>query len=164
MGNVILRRQRWIVPVQPVLDRIGGLSEAATFAALNHWRHDLGIPDRVFVVERVPHDYIQEFYKPQYVDFTSPLFLPVFRSVLASGLQQLCLDEMLPTPDAYPADAEGVHWGVEVQLDSLALQHSMRLVSRIALGGVHVTRNSLTEPSGLISEKEKSCRNRTRTS
>jgi hypothetical protein len=124
IGNLILRRKRWIFPAKPVLDSLNGLSEAQAYATVNRWRSNLGIPDHAFVIEKVPHEYMDELYKPQYIDFTSPLFAAIFRSILAGGQEQISLDEMLPSPVDFPVDGEGVRWGVEVQLDSLVLKAS----------------------------------------
>jgi hypothetical protein len=130
IGNVILRRRRWISPAQPLLQKISVDSDARSFEVLNRWRLSLGIPDRVFVVEKIQNDYLDDYYKPQYIDFTSPMFLSVFRSVLASGIRQINVDEMLPTPEVFPSDASGVRWGLELQLDGLVLNTSPVLLQQ----------------------------------
>ncbi len=121
IGRAVLRRRRWVFPARHLLVRLDQRSEAKAFAALNRWRLAQGIPDRVFMIEKVPHEYIAEFYKPQFVDFTSPLFLSVVRSVLGASTGTVSIDEMLPTPEAFPADSRGRRWASEVQLDSLVM-------------------------------------------
>jgi Lantibiotic dehydratase, N terminus len=120
LGNVVLSRRRWLFPPER-LAATAGLSEAAAFLALNRWRLDRGIPDRVFLNERVHSDLVDELYKPQLIDFTSPLFLAVFRSALKAGPRTVALEEMLPTPEMFPCDATGSRWAVELMLDTLAL-------------------------------------------
>ena len=59
-------------------------------------------------------------HKPQYIDFTSPSFVPVLRAVLESAPDEMKLEEMLPAPEAFPADEHGRKWAFEAQLESIA--------------------------------------------
>jgi hypothetical protein len=123
IGSLVLMRRRWIVPVACVAQEVAGITDAAAFVRLNQWRSLHGIPERVFVAEKTPLQFLGgEVRKPQYLDFTSPLFLTVIRSVLKTEDRELILEEMLPLPSAYPTDAAGRRWAVELQLDTLALR------------------------------------------
>jgi len=122
LGNVVLHRTSWTFHTAPVIAAVAGLDEAGGFAALTRWRRELGIPDHAYVVETVPHPRMGERSQPQYLDFTSPLFMSLFRSALESGVSSLTLVEALPAPDAFPRDGAGRQWAVEVLLDSLALR------------------------------------------
>ncbi|HVH13085.1 MAG TPA: hypothetical protein VM759_08540, partial [Longimicrobium sp.] len=105
----------------PVLRGLLEGSDAMAFAAVNRFRARHGIPDRVFFADALPHDFFKKAWKPQYLDFTSPLFFPLLRGVVADG-EELKLTEMLPAPEAFPRDEMGRVWAAEVLLDSLALR------------------------------------------
>ena len=60
-------------------------------------------------------------YKPQYLDFTSPLFVEVFRSALRINGDPLTFEEALPLSDDLPQGPGGERWAVELQLDTLPL-------------------------------------------
>jgi hypothetical protein len=121
LGSLVLHRRGWSVPVAPLAAALAGADDAAAFAAANRLRMAWGIPDRVFVSEPRPSPR-GTLYKPQYLDFTSPLFLPLLRDVAAGGDERVMLDEMLPDAGMCPRDADGRHWAMEVALDSLALR------------------------------------------
>lgn len=121
IGPLVLLRRRWIVPTERIAQEIEGLSDAEAFVRLNRWRSRNGVPDRVFIAEKTPLEFMgQEIRKPQYLDFTSPLFQTILRSVVRTEDQELRFEEMLPLPTAYPKDAVGRSWAVEAQLDTLA--------------------------------------------
>lgn len=122
LGNVILHRTSWTFHTAPVAAAVAGKDEAGGFAALTRWRRELGIPDHAFLVETVPHPRMGERSQPQYLDFTSPLFMGLFRAALESGAPSLTVVEALPAPGAFPRDGAGRQWAVEVLLDSLALR------------------------------------------
>jgi hypothetical protein len=118
LGQVVALRRRWTFPVSVLPEEIFRAStKQEAFAVLNRWRIAQEIPERVFVTERVRG----ELTKPQYIDFTSPLFVQIFLTIVGKDLSVgVDLEEMLPTPDAAPVDGEGRRWVVELQLDTLA--------------------------------------------
>ena len=120
-GSVVLHRATWTFPARLLQELIAGMSDVDAFAALNRWRMERGIPDRVFLAERTAHPVQGSRIQPQYLDFTSPLFVALLRSVLDAQGGWVALVEMLPTPEMFPPDEAGVRWAVEVLLDSLAL-------------------------------------------
>lgn len=126
-GDVIVERRRWIFPASALPEEIHREKRHAAFAALNRWRIAEGIPARVFVIERIAVEGDTplggERYKPQYIDFTSPLFVQIFLSMIGKDPgATVIVEEMIPTPDAALADEEGRSWVVELQLDTLALR------------------------------------------
>jgi hypothetical protein len=121
VGNVVVLRKRWFCPPAQLAAELAGLEDAAAFAVIHRWRGAMGIPPRVFWIERVCHPSIEEFYKPQYLDLTSPLFVALFRSALVADNGPLAFEEVLPAPEAWPADRDGRRWALELQLDTLAL-------------------------------------------
>jgi hypothetical protein len=122
VGNLVLHRRAWEVPpelLRALLDAPG----AAAFAAVNRARMEWGIPDRVFVADLQPHPIFHRLQKPQYLDFTSPLMLPLLRHALdETGNVPLRITELLPTPAMCPRDADGRARAVEVLLDTLTLR------------------------------------------
>jgi hypothetical protein len=122
LGNVVLHRAAWTFPAGPLREELAGLDDAGAFAAVTRWRAERGIPARVFMVEQSPHPVQGVRYQPQYLDFTSPLFVALFRSSLETQGDQVKLSEVLPTPEMASRDAAGRPWAVEVLLESLALR------------------------------------------
>lgn len=120
VGNLIVRRRRWIFEPAAVLDRCAGGSDDEFFRVANRWRLALGIPDRAFISEKLPVEFFGvEVHKPQYIDFTSPSFTQVLRAALGSKQTRLTIEEMLPTPEAFPRDRNRRTWAFEVQLESI---------------------------------------------
>jgi hypothetical protein len=126
IGNVVLARRKWAIPPGDLPAGIdGAASDEALFEAVNRWRLAAGIPAQVFLTEKIPHKVLGTMYKPQYLDFTSPLFVPIFRAALAEGPLRLAVEEMLPSPEMFPRDAGGRAWAVEMQVDTLALRRAV---------------------------------------
>jgi hypothetical protein len=117
-GTLVVHRESWTVPREHLLPAGEPGDGAAAFAHLNRRRTALGIPDRVYLQERIEHPFGTRF-KPQYVDFTSPAFVDLLLSVIRADPMPVVLTEALPAPDAFPADAEGRRWAVEVVVDTL---------------------------------------------
>lgn len=121
VGNLVVHRRSWTISAEVLKRLLQGRDDAQTFAAINRFRMRWSIPERAFFWDMLLHDFFKKTYKPQYLDFTSPLFLPLLRGALENG-EDLKLTEVLPTPEVCPHDREGRHWAVEVLLDSLALR------------------------------------------
>jgi hypothetical protein len=126
LGTVVVLRKRWFFEPNTLRSRVEGLGDAAAFAAIDRWRRERGLPDRVFFIEKLHHERRDDLFKPQYVDFTSPLLVAVLRSALEENAASLTFDEVLPEPDQAPRDREGAPWALEVLLDSLALRPASR--------------------------------------
>jgi hypothetical protein len=122
LGNVVLLRKRWYVTGHGLDGLVEGAPDAEAFAAINRWRLEREIPDRVVFIERIHHESGERRYKPQYLDFTSPSFTALFRASLRENAESLTFEEMLPVPDAAPRDPRGEGWAIELMLDTLALQ------------------------------------------
>jgi hypothetical protein len=121
IGNLVLRRRLWVFSSAAVLDDPAGSSDAEFFLAVNRWRLEHCVPDQVFVSEKLQVEFkLWPIHKPQYIDFTSPSFVPIFRCALASSRDELKLEEVLPTPEAFPTDEGGRRWAFEAQLENVA--------------------------------------------
>ncbi|HEX2165100.1 MAG TPA: lantibiotic dehydratase [Thermoanaerobaculia bacterium] len=121
-GPLLLRRRRWIFRASALPQAHGDAVDR--FLALDGWRGEHGIPRQVFLIEKIDENETgQPVFKPQFIDFGSPLLCDVFFSQLRSPEQEITLEEALPTTDAYPADAAGRRWAVELVVESLSLSH-----------------------------------------
>lgn len=126
-GQVVVRRRRWLVSPQKVTEVWASVSEPEGFLALQNWRQSRGIPPQVFIARRTGGDVTKVHYKPQYVDFTSPLSVALFRAAI-EGFERdwICLEEVLPQPEAgldHGSDAVE-RWAFEMQLDSFPGRHA----------------------------------------
>ena len=122
LGNIILRRRRWTLPLDGIRDEVSSLSDADSFLAINRWRSTRGLPDRVFLEEKIPVNFFgRDIFKPQYLDFTSPLFVRIFRAILQTTLTHISIQEMLPGTEGAPRDINGQRWAIELQLDISAI-------------------------------------------
>jgi hypothetical protein len=121
LGNVVLHRATWATPTGDLAAATAGQPAPEAFAAIQRWRAAHGVPERVFLIERVPHPRMGERAQPQYIDFTSPALAEVFRSAVEDS-PEVSVVEALPTPDLFPRDGAGRRWAVEVVVDSLALR------------------------------------------
>lgn len=121
IGNVVIHRKSWTAATADLRSLVERLADAEALERLNRWRLEHGIPERVFLREAVPHPYAGRRYRPQYLDFTSPGLTTICRSAIESDARSITLVEMLPGPEAFPRDAAGRAWAVELLLDSLAL-------------------------------------------
>lgn len=122
IDNIVLQRKRWIFYSDAIPTELAEIPEDKAFVAINRWRLERGLPERMFLLEATPHFVLADRYKPQYVDFTSPLFVSLFRAALKTGPGPLALEEPLPSPEILPRDARGSRWAVELQLDSFTLR------------------------------------------
>jgi len=120
-GDVVLMRRQWVVP-PAALQEAAALPAPAAFAALHRWRIRHGLPDRVFLLEKVDDALQAKLYKPQFVDFSSPSLVTMLCSILRMADEPLTFEEALPLPENLPRDGGGTQWGLELVLDTFALR------------------------------------------
>jgi lantibiotic biosynthesis dehydratase-like protein len=121
-GSIILKRRRWIVS-SGSLPRFNEQCEHELFAQINRWRIAHGIPDRVFLELHIPSSRSQTHHKPQYIDFTSPLFVRVLQAEVPKTIDFFTLEEALPPPNSYPHAPDGSQWAIEFLLDTIISQN-----------------------------------------
>jgi hypothetical protein len=122
IGPLILRPRRWLVGARALLQLSDERSEAARFAALQVWRHRLGLPECCFV--RAPlrrpggddsgslpqgnanmEPTERRFAEPMFVDFSNPLLLGVFERLVETAADGLVFEEHVALPAAAGAAA-----------------------------------------------------------
>ncbi|WP_077801258.1 lantibiotic dehydratase [Streptomyces sp. JHA26] len=97
-GNLVLARRSWSTTAAFLPSAPPGTGEAEAFLAWRRWRHEHGLPARVFAtVSGGPRGGAGA--KPQYVDFDSPLSLTALESLVKSPEDRVELREMLPAED-----------------------------------------------------------------
>ncbi len=110
---IILQRRRWTIPkvLIPVRDPLD--SDWAYFKKINSWRLALGMPDECFVVihldrwgsEAVDNELLKKVgrddYKPQYINFASPMFIKLFEKLMLKLPARLQVEEMLPNSSQF---------------------------------------------------------------
>jgi lantibiotic biosynthesis protein len=136
IGNLVLRRRLWAFSPAECLGDWTALSDPDLLLKIYRWCCDHGVPKQVFAAERLQTRFsLWPRHKPQFIDFTSPVFMPVLRSVLRSNPTELRLEEVLPEPSAFAVDEAGERWALEAQLDGITLRG-------VASGYLHHSRSS----------------------
>lgn len=127
IGSLLVGRRGWFVPLRLLPPEIFKSSPAEAFDKLNEWRIKLGIPEQVFAVEPLRDEHRGIFYKPQYLDFSSPTFVELTLTAFAKMMDLTWrFDEMLPSAAALPVAADGKRRVFELQLDTLSLRRVSR--------------------------------------
>jgi Lantibiotic dehydratase, N terminus len=128
IGKTVYRRKTWTFDPAELQAALSGLKSVGLFTAINRWRTRYGLPDQVYLAEPQAGSKASSYAKPQYIDFTSCLFVDLFGSVVKRGLGWLRLSEALPAPQEIPSYDHGKRVAIEIQLEcstllSKLLQH-----------------------------------------
>ncbi|HEY0611989.1 MAG TPA: lantibiotic dehydratase, partial [Chitinophaga sp.] len=123
-GTVILRRKGWLLSTAVIPVQAGNETDAAYFVRLHTWREQHQLPEHVFLFLRSPYipatpdnpgKLQRDDYKPQYICFTQPLLVTLFKKLLSRAGSYCYLEEMLPhaahlqRPDATVTEYM-LHW------------------------------------------------------
>ncbi|MBZ5489567.1 MAG: lantibiotic dehydratase family protein [Acidobacteriia bacterium] len=119
MGNLILRRMSWTVAAADLPRSVSTGEDPTFYAQMNRWRLAAGIPVRCYARLQVQFDPSFSRHKPQFIDFSSPLFLRLLASMLQNFQGQISFEEALPSPESC---REGGHI-YELLADPLLLRH-----------------------------------------
>jgi hypothetical protein len=154
LDDVVVARRRWYVSPNPLTGPCDGMDDAEAFEAINRWRLDRGLPERVFFIEHVHHPRRDDFHKPQYLDFTSPMLVALFRSALRYNAASLTFEEMLPSPDTVPCDEHGTPWAIELLVDDLVSGPPGTSFPRCSASPIRQERRALSpSPAGLTDQE-----------
>ncbi len=131
LDRVVLGRKRWLVPpaaTAGLAAELRNLTPARALAAIDRWRRAHGLPEQLFVIERVSHPAVERIFKPQYLDLAAPPFCELFRVLIGKAVRRapdgptdLAFEEALPAPADLPRDTAGEPWAIEVQVEPLLL-------------------------------------------
>jgi hypothetical protein len=96
---LVIQRKKWVIRnSKAIADVVCSDVDVENYVNLNKWRVNLEMPNEVFF--RIP-DSIQnsDDYKPQYVDFRSPVLTHFFINKIKRTKNALTIEEMLPSSD-----------------------------------------------------------------
>ncbi|TCP59062.1 lantibiotic biosynthesis dehydratase-like protein [Tumebacillus sp. BK434] len=117
VGQVVVSRQKWMVPRSRLIEREKKESDFEFFSRVHRWRTNLGLPSRVFIrfmpMTDAENPFAQMFeskeaeqsqvnftsFKPQYIDFASPLLVRLFGKIIGDTTFGMKIEEMLPEAD-----------------------------------------------------------------
>lgn len=104
LGNIVLSRRSWAVPVREFPDPGDPGTDPMAFLGWRRWRARHGLPEQVFAtVYPATPGRLTANPKPQYVDFGSALSMQALRAVLSDPDDRLVLRELLPAADELAA-------------------------------------------------------------
>lgn len=103
--TIVLQRRGWYVPASMMPVRGPQETAASYYHRLNVWRKEQEMPDEVFVFinpDRYASDNSvkkqgRDDYKPQYINFNSPLLVSFFERMSGKISDMLKIEEMLPS-------------------------------------------------------------------
>lgn len=109
--QLILQRKTWLITKELLPSRAKSESAEVYYCKINAWRNELGLPDEVFLYVQprdIGHGKIdqkrqeksgRDDYKPQFMNFKSPLMISFFEKLIKKVPQNLKIEEMLPGDD-----------------------------------------------------------------
>lgn len=118
--TVIIRRKAWVIKTSCIPLPGNDEADAAYYARLATWRLNAGLPEHVFLflksyaIPAGPEEkarMMKDDYKPQYICFTKPLLVILFRKLLSRAGKHIYLEEMLPHVSQVQQVTEHlIHW------------------------------------------------------
>lgn len=119
--KIVIQRKRWVIRKEFLEMPVAGEEEWQAFKRVNNWRHKLGLPDEVFVfltnfgeMETLDAEQGKKIgrdgYKPQYINFNSPLLVNLFDKMLDKVPVTMRIEEMLPGPSGMLESSDGTKW------------------------------------------------------
>jgi hypothetical protein len=96
--GIVLQRKKWKIAANNEFNFISGVDDTLdSFLKINKWREQYGIPKEVFVVMKGEKPESKKVtHKPQYINFSVPVFTRLVLNILTSGLE-LHFTEALPS-------------------------------------------------------------------
>lgn len=97
--RIILQRRKWLVEKSELQEILSNnLPFVNRLIDLTKWRKKHKIPDHVFIRigSRLPQRLSNDHYKPQFVNFNSPIFLMLFQNLIKKSEEVIEISEMFP--------------------------------------------------------------------
>ncbi len=106
---LVLSRECWKIPLTCLPEDEPAVSDFDYFIKVEHWRTYYQIPRHSFLFinpsnRSESNASTQDDYKPQYIDFQSPLLVRLFRKACRKAGKYLRIEEMLPAPEHMESD------------------------------------------------------------
>lgn len=124
IGNVVLLRRTWQVEAEILRPLLKDPESPEAFERLHRFLRQNAIPTVTYVQETKQSFPRGKHRKPQYLDLSSPLFVCMLESMLASTEQRVTFVEALPRLEDLPRDSDGRRWAMELIADSIGLGHA----------------------------------------
>lgn len=101
--NIVLQRKHWLVFNLDALTILPNESEIEYMLRINLWLKKNDIPAKAFITLNYNRDakkknFKRDDYKPQYVEFDNPLFIPLISKIFKNNLSYK-ITELLPSKD-----------------------------------------------------------------
>lgn len=108
--QLILFRKCWKVPCKFLPDNAPSVSDFEYWYQLKRWRNEYAIPQHCFIFitpyqKQAGENSTFDDYKPQYIDFESPLMVRLFRKAVRKAGTYIRIEEMLPGKAEVPGGA-----------------------------------------------------------
>jgi hypothetical protein len=98
VGNLVLRRKRWTAPASSLPQPKTTGTDVQFYSAINLWRQAAGIPEQCYVKLDIEFDAVTNRHKPQFIDFSSTLFLRMLASMIQEHKGKVEFEEAVPMP------------------------------------------------------------------
>jgi hypothetical protein len=98
IGNLMLRRKRWTAPCSSLPQPNTTGTDVQFYSAINLWRRAAGIPEKCYVKLDIEFDAVTNRHKPQFIDFSSTLFLRMLASMIQEHKGKVDFEEAVPMP------------------------------------------------------------------
>ncbi len=108
-NHLVIQRKCWVIPLELIPVREPSESDWSYFYRLNKWRTQYGIEEDIFLrknsnriqmiaqIKERDKEFVQEDYKPQYINFMNPLLVNIFeKSIRNSKSEKIKLEEVYP--------------------------------------------------------------------
>lgn len=108
IGNLVLSRRKWIIPVSMIPKQENGMNEFSYFMKINYWLQDHNLPYEIFMRQELNEYYNKVFNgergdnidmtlrKPQYINFHNPQLVRLFEKAMGD-IEYFIFEETLPT-------------------------------------------------------------------
>lgn len=98
--QIILKRRRWSVLTESIPKKGEQQSDADYFLSINQWKQKHNFPDQIFLYLRANSTTKEQGqaddYKPQYIQFDSPLLMILWNKLLKKAKEYIYFEEMSP--------------------------------------------------------------------
>lgn len=107
-NKICIHRKAWLIKTSIVPKRMIGEGDSLYYLNILKWKLSISLPDTIFmrvvikaVQQNLKYPQMKEDdYKPQYINFNSPLLVSIFEKLLGSAGAYIQIDEMLPDRDS----------------------------------------------------------------